>query len=603
MQSIYKFNRVQVTSKFALSLLWFLVLAILSHILIQNGIQKKEFDSVILNLAGKQRLYIQKYTSEVNMALVGLASSDWHKLLEYRDKSTKTQKEFENFHNILLNSGHVFIESKDTQIPAVKDPIIRKQLQAVFETWINLKREVVIAFRTDKTALKGNEHLQHIQEQSLLVINLMDQAVALLQRESEKRLEQVNNYVYLILIGLVLVFFIIFFYVYRRIILPLEDVTEAGFIMAEKAKRADIAKSAFLANMSHEIRTPLNAVMGISQLMMDSPLNNEQKSMLNTMNNSGNLLLTVVNDILDYSKIESDKLQLENTSFDMKEVIVDVINLMSSTAKKKHLQLEYQCDETPRQQMGDTVRIKQILTNLIGNAIKFTSKGKINIDLKVNKLTDKEITYTVSVADTGIGIEPEKLDLIFNKFSQADTSTTRKHGGTGLGLTISQKLIQLMGGNINVSSRPGEGSIFSFTLSLAISNKSKPKVVQKNINKQYPAVKVLLVEDDKVNRMIAKKMLMKSSCEIVFANNGQEAVEKVSNNSFDLVLMDIQMPIMNGIEATKQIRKTNSKIIIIALTANVMKEEQDLYIQAGMNDLIAKPIQMSKLHELFIKWL
>jgi|GEM_PF-2527824 len=374
--------------------------------------------------------------------------------------------------------------------------------------------------------------------------------------------------------------------------------------LANKAEIASIAKSTFLANMSHEIRTPLNGILGVCQIFSDTPLNEEQKKLVETMNVSGQSLLGIISDILDYSKIESGKIQLENTSFNLFEIIENAIELLTPSALTKKLKIENLCIEKRWPLYGDSVRLTQVIMNLMGNAIKFTESGKVSIDAAINRQTEDEMNFTVSVKDTGIGIEKSKVLLIFDDFTQADLSTTRKFGGTGLGLTISRKIIELMGGELQVTSEINRGSIFSFSLTLP----KKITINESRRNNDISTAKIndtaniLLVEDDRVNQMVARKLLEKLNCQVTVANNGQEAIDSLNHGSYNIIFMDIQMPIMDGIEATRHIRKKDKNSIIIAMTANVMKEDKQECLDAGMNDFISKPIKKDTLSLVISKW-
>jgi len=384
------------------------------------------------------------------------------------------------------------------------------------------------------------------------------------------------------------------------------------------AEAANRAKSEFLANMSHEIRTPLNGIIGFSDLLKNTKLEPIQRQYMGTINESAHSLMDIINDILDFSKIESGKLDLYIKKYDLSEIAKQVIELVRYDSNIKKIELELIIDENlPRYVWTDNVRLKQILINLIGNAVKFTEKGKVTLSIS-NKQTinANENKIVFSVKDTGIGIKKDFQEEIFSAFSQGDNSTTRKFGGTGLGLTISNQLLSLMDSTLILESEYGKGSEFSFEVILKTSNENTTNEIE-NIelffnprerdDYGHENYKILIVEDNKINMLLAKTLVKQiiPNGTIYEASDGKEGVDKFIVLKPDLILMDVQMPVMNGYEATKEIRnlKNGEHIPIIALTAGTVVGEKEKCIEAGMNDYASKPILKEVLENIISKWI
>lgn len=384
---------------------------------------------------------------------------------------------------------------------------------------------------------------------------------------------------------------------------------EADLIKArENAEEASKARQRFLSVMSHEIRTPLNGIIGTANLLSQEDPRDDQKEYLETLVFSGNHLLSLVNDILDFSKIEANKIEFEQLDFDLKELVSGVLKIFDYKATDKGITLAVDLDpEIPTFLKGDIVRLNQILTNLIGNAVKFTDKGEVKVVAKVKNHTSTEYTCRFEIIDTGIGIAEDKIHTIFDLFSQADTNTTRKFGGTGLGLAITYKLIELQQGKIEVKSEVGKGSNFAFELTFKSSTKKiEPNATTVDNLKSLEGIKVLLVEDNKINQMIAVKFLMRWNAEVTLAENGVEALKLVQAQKFHIVLMDLQMPLMDGYEASSQIRMLNDpyyqRLPIIALTASALIEVKEGITRAGMNDIVNKPFIPDELNNKIFEY-
>ena len=394
-----------------------------------------------------------------------------------------------------------------------------------------------------------------------------------------------------------------------------QDITELKEARLE-AENASRAKSEFLANMSHEIRTPMNAIIGMSYLALKTSLNEKQKNYISKAHDSAESLLGIIDDILDLAKIEADKLELENIEFRLSETIQNEVDLLKIKADEKAVNINVEIEkDVPDNLIGDSLRLGQILINLLSNAIKFShTDGKVFLKVTLQENRDHEVILRFIVKDNGIGISPEQQTKMFQPFSQADSSTTRKYGGTGLGLIISRNIIQMMGGDISVESEPEVGSTLTFNVRLGKQLQENPAVersdydIDKDVGNaidRLRGTRVLLVDDNEINQELVTELLTSNAMLVDTAYNGREALDLLNSGEYDIVLMDCQMPVMDGYEATLEIRKQErfSRLPVIAITANAMKGDRDKVLSVGMNDHIAKPINIDKVLLTMDKWI
>jgi signal transduction histidine kinase/CheY-like chemotaxis protein len=392
----------------------------------------------------------------------------------------------------------------------------------------------------------------------------------------------------------------------RALELQAADLEEAR----RRAEQANVAKAQFLATISHEIRTPMNGVLGTTELLLDTPLNGQQRRLAETANHSATALLALIDDVLDLSRIEASKLALHETSFDLRALIHETVELMATTTRDKPVTLSCAISrQLPKRVRGDPFRLRQVLVNLLHNAVKFTDRGRVVLEVIVLEVSQEDVELRFSVRDTGIGIAEDQFDSVFDAFTQVDASSTRRHGGSGLGLAIVKELADLMGGRVGVESQLDQGSTFWFELRLKIAAEpaaAPAPMPREQVDVMLPPAHILLAEDDAVNQMVVTAMLEKMGCVVDVVEDGDAACSAVAHKRYDLVFMDCHMPVMDGFEATRCIRDRaqgdDTRTPIVALTADALAGDRERCLAAGMDDYMTKPVSMAELAAAVQRW-
>jgi signal transduction histidine kinase/CheY-like chemotaxis protein len=482
--------------------------------------------------------------------------------------------------------------------------IISKKMKYVTDIIYIYKSQGMNSASNQFKTLQGFELMKQVVEKSNALQNNLNQHIAE-QYAAAKSFEAKNKFWSILMILVVTIIALVSTLVLFRELDQRKLVNKELEIARDKADKANQYKQEFLANMSHEIRTPMNAIVGFSDLLLKTPLHENQKEYANAINKSGENLLGIVNDVLDYSKIEAGMLAITKENFNLRDTINSVTHTFTEKLMQQGVMLTVEIDKaTPAILVGDALRLSQILFNLIGNAAKFTKQGRIKVSIKTETIGHQKVQLYFSVLDSGIGIKPSRLEQIFTRYEQAESNTTKEFGGTGLGLSIVKQLVELQGGEISVFSLPDIGSEFSFHLvfDVPIATLSSSISSSELVKDRRFSYHVLLAEDNLLNQKLALEVLRIKGCKVSVANNGLEVLEALKLNTFDLILMDIQMPEMDGYETSRQIRhELELNIPIIALTSNVMEGEREKCLAAGMDDYLTKPIREKDLDLAFSK--
>ncbi len=614
----------------------------ISLIIINHGIHQQQEDGTIINYAGQQRTISQKIAKNSVEILYLYEKQTDNNLV--RNELNRTLATWKANHNAIISGSDELNlpESKSENIEA-----LYKELQPIFNVIKTNAEALVLETEADKMQL----YAEVILENEPVYHSKMNEIVANYDQELITKTQNLKTKVYSTIIFGTLIFLLILYFFINPIFKKRDkeyqkyytlsdelknrnreiDVIKSNVesknrqlqrkneilakqvIELEQSKNAALlavtTKSEFLSNMSHEIRTPLNAIIGVANILNEDNPRPDQAEHLDTLLFSSENLMVIINDILDYSKIEAGKVKFEKINFSLNRIINGIHKTMIATAEKKNINFKYTIQEgIPETYIGDPVRLSQIILNLVGNAIKFTEKGSVDIRVSQSKIENGKATLNFAVEDTGIGIPDEKQKIIFDSFSQANSKTTRLYGGTGLGLAITRQLLEMQGSKIELMSVEGEGSTFYFQLTLPIGQAmSKIPVSNRKTQSFNSENKVLLVDDNAINIVIAKRFLNKWKLEVDVATNGQEAVDMVTQTDYGLVLMDISMPVMDGYEATKIIRNMEEDkyqlLPIVALTASVFDALKYQAIEVGMNDYLSKPFKPQALYDMIEKYI
>jgi signal transduction histidine kinase len=591
------------------ALLTIAVTIILSQLIVQYCLFGQQNDSKIINISGRQRMLSQKLTKQIL-------------ILNYVSDPQSNQNaiaEATNILNLWKSSQNALLLGSDSlNFSGTKSVEIEKLFNSIQPNFTSMVRAATNYMDNKRKNINNKENQEYvgiILKNQAPFLKKMNKIVEQYEKEARNKIVFQRNMEFAILVFTLTILFLVFIFIFKPTNSKVEDLISKILESEKKALqlaydtgRISDAKHNFLANMSHEIRTPMNGIMGMSRQLIKTDLNEEQKIYLNNITNASENLLVIINDILDLAKLESGQLSIEKIPFDPKQLIENVTKVMMYKAEEKSILLTHSFQDLNLSPvlLGDPFRINQVLLNLVSNAIKFTKKGSVEVSCKVLNDAETSQELEIKVVDTGIGMEKFFLKYLFEKFSQEYESTSRKFGGTGLGMSISKNLIDRMGGEILAESEKGKGT--TIYIKLKLEKGTELELLKKNsdeINtKKLKGKKILVVDDNVMNRMVATLILNEFEVEIAEAGNGVEAVEHLQNNNCDLVLLDLQMPILNGFEAAAIIRERLSlKVPIIALTANVIQGESQKCISVGMNDYLSKPFDEDQFLEVISKWI